>query len=215
MVLCTRAEFGATRIWALTRLNAASGAGRQKLEITASYGTATAFYLRVPLGASIPGQKAGPFAWKGVSGWAEGFFIAAVKRAGQVVELQLAVERVFGAEPDALIAVCGDFNAEDRSTALRLVCAGKDDTGSDHLAPRVLTPVERSLPADRRFTVVHHGRPEMLDHILASRSMFARLATVEIHNEMLNDELIAYGRIGRAPESLHAPVLASFESTLI
>lgn len=83
-------------------------------------------HLRAPLGANVPGQKSGPFAWKSVSGWAEGFFISAVKRAGQAMELRLAVERVLDAEPDALIAVSGDFNAEDRSTALHLSCAGKD-----------------------------------------------------------------------------------------
>jgi endonuclease/exonuclease/phosphatase family metal-dependent hydrolase len=168
-------------------------------------------HLRAPLAAAVPGQKAGPFAWKTVSGWAEGFFVAATKRAGQALELRLAIERVFDAEPDPHIAVCGDFNAEDHDTALRLACAGEDDTGSGHLAGRVLTPVERKLPADRRFTVLHHGRPQMLDHILASRSLFADFAGVEIHNEMLEDELVAYGRIDRPPESLHAPVVAIFD----
>jgi predicted extracellular nuclease len=170
-------------------------------------------HLRAPLAMAIPGQKSGPFAWRSVAGWAEGFFAAAVKRAGQALELRLAVERVFDAEPEALIAVCGDFNTEDHDTALRLACAGEDDTGSGHLAPRVLTPVERTLPQDRRFTVVHHGRPQMLDHILASRALFGALAAVEIHNEMLEDELVAYGRIDRPPESLHAPVVASFNLT--
>ena len=168
-------------------------------------------HLRAPLAAAVPGQKAGPFAWKTVSGWAEGFFAASVKRAGQALELRLAIERVFDAEPDALIAVCGDFNAEDHDTALRLACAGEDDTGSGHLAGRVLTPVERTLPADRRFTVLHHGRPQMLDHILASRALFADFVGVEIHNEMLEDELVAYSRIDRPPESLHAPIVAIFD----
>lgn len=168
-------------------------------------------HLRAPLAAAVPGQKVGPFAWTTVSGWAEGFFAAAVKRAGQALELRLAIERVFDAEPNALIAVCGDFNAEDHDTALRLACASEDDTGSGHLAPRVLTPIERTLPKDRRFTVLHHGRPEMLDHILASRALFAHFVDVEIHNEMLDDELVAYGRIHHPPESLHAPVVAAFD----
>lgn len=167
-------------------------------------------HLRAPLAAAVPGQKTGPFAWKSVSGWAEGFFLSAIKRAGQALELRLAVERVFDAEPDALIAVCGDFNAEDHDTALRLACAAEDDTGSGHLASRVLTPVERALPADRRFTVLHHGRPQVLDHVLASRALFGRLREVQIHNEMLEDELVAYGRIAQPPESLHAPVLVEF-----
>jgi endonuclease/exonuclease/phosphatase family metal-dependent hydrolase len=168
-------------------------------------------HLRAPLAVAVPGQKSGPFAWKSVSGWAEGFFAAAMKRAGQALELRLAVERVFDDEPDALIAVCGDFNAADHDTALRLACAGEDDTGSGQLARRVLTPVERSLPADQRFSVMHHGRPQMLDHILASRSLFGHLAGVEVHNEMLTDELVAYGRIDRPPESLHAPLVAAFD----
>jgi exonuclease III len=75
----------------------------------------------------------------------------------------------------------------------------------------VLTPVERTLPADLRFTVLHHGRPQMLDHILASRTLFAHLSGAEIHNEMLEDELVAYGRVERPPESLHAPVIAMFD----
>lgn len=168
-------------------------------------------HLRAPLAAAVPGQKAGPFAWKTVSGWAEGFFEAAAKRAGQALEVRLAIERVFDSEPEARIAVCGDFNAEDHDTALRLTCAGEADTGSGHLAGRVLTPVERTLPVDRRFTVLHHGRPQMLDHILASRALFANFVGGEVHNEMLEDELVAYGRIDRPPESLHAPVVASFD----
>jgi MFS family permease len=40
--------------------------------------------LMATLAAAVPGQKAGPFAWKTVSGWAEGFFAAAAKRAGGI-----------------------------------------------------------------------------------------------------------------------------------
>jgi hypothetical protein len=48
---------------------------------------------------------------------------------------------------------------------------------------------------------------------LASRALFANFVGVEIHNEMLEDELVAYGRIDRPPDSLHAPVVASFDLT--
>ena len=51
----------------------------------------------------------------------------------------------------------------------------------------------------------------MLDHILASRALFGHLAGFEIHNEMLEDELVAYHRIDRPPESLHAPIIAIFD----
>ncbi|MFQ5974190.1 MAG: endonuclease/exonuclease/phosphatase family protein, partial [Alphaproteobacteria bacterium] len=68
-------------------------------------------HLRAPLAAIIPGQKQGAFSWRSVGGWAEGFFIAAVKRAGQALEVRLMVDRLFDADPGALVAVCGDFNA--------------------------------------------------------------------------------------------------------
>ena len=201
----------ARRCGGFSRVGSAAATLAYHSSPVASVCMCSTFICERRLAAAVPGQKAGPFAWKTVSGWAEGFFAAAVKRAGQALELRLAIERVFDAEPDARIAVCGDFNAEDHDTALRLACAAEDDTGSGHLAGRVLTPVERTLPADRRFTVLHHGRPQMLDHILASRALFADFAGVEIHNEMLEDELVAYGRINRPPESLHAPVVAIFD----
>ena len=51
----------------------------------------------------------------------------------------------------------------------------------------------------------------MLDHILAGRTLLAHFSGAEIHNEMLEDELVAYGRIDQPPESLHAPVVAIFD----
>jgi len=43
-------------------------------------------HLRAPLAASVPGQKLAPFAWKSVGGWAEGYFLASLQRAGQALE---------------------------------------------------------------------------------------------------------------------------------
>lgn len=168
-------------------------------------------HLRSPRASHIPGGKADHPAERTTSSWAQGFFVSAIKRTGQALEARLAIDQVFAAEPDALIAVCGDFNAEDRETPLRLVCAGEDDTGSGLLAPFALTPVARSLSADRRFTIIHHGRPQMLDHILLSRNLFAALTDVEVHNEMLEDELVSCRQIERAPESTHAPLVAAFD----
>ena len=64
-----------------------------------------------------------------MSGWAEGFFAAAIKRAGQALELRLAVERIFDAEPNAVIAVCGDFNAEDLILRLGLPAPARTTQG--------------------------------------------------------------------------------------
>ncbi len=167
-------------------------------------------HLRAPLAAVIAGQKKGAFAWRSVGGWAEGFFLATVKRCGQALETRLLVERIFDGDPDGLVAVCGDFNAEEREMPLRIIRGDVEDTGNGHLAQRALVPLERTLPASQRFSVLHHGQKQMLDHILASRALMAYYREVEVHNEALGDELVAYAMVSHSPESYHAPVVAEF-----
>ena len=86
-----------------------------------------------------------------------------------------------------------------------------EETGNSALADRVLTPLELSLPADRRFTVRHYGERLMLDHIMVSRGLLAHFRGAEIHNELLTDELVAFMTGRQDAESYHAPVLARFE----
>jgi endonuclease/exonuclease/phosphatase family metal-dependent hydrolase len=167
-------------------------------------------HLRAPRAAPVAGQKRGAEVWKSVGGWAEGYFIAAVKRTGQALELRLAIEALFDRDPQALIAICGDFNAGLDQTPLAIVMATEEDTGNGALAGRTLAALERSIDYSRRFTVLHHGRPEMLDHILASRALLGHFRSFEAHNEMLGDEVVAPIRVDRPPESFHAPVAAEF-----
>jgi endonuclease/exonuclease/phosphatase family metal-dependent hydrolase len=167
-------------------------------------------HLRAPLAALIPGQKAAPFEWKSVPGWAEGYTLAAIKRIGQALEARLAIDQVFDQESGALVAVCGDFNADDYEAPSRLLRAEEQDTGNGELAYRSLIALERRLSPSRRFTVVHHGRPQMLDHILVSREILGWHRELEIHNEDLGDEMVAVRDVRHAPDSFHAPIVASF-----
>lgn len=167
-------------------------------------------HLRAPLASRVEGQKEDAWTWKSVSGWAEGFFLAAVKRIGEAFETRLAVEAVFDAEPDPLICVCGDCNAEEREMPLRVLRAEVEDTGNAALAPRVLVSLEGDLPAERRFTVLHGGHRAMLDHILVSRALATRFEGIEAHNIGLGDELVAHASAHRSPESYHAPLVAAF-----
>ena len=73
----------------------------------------------------------------------------------------------------------------------------------------MLVPVERSLPDDRRYSVIHNGRPEMLDHLLASRTLMGFFRGVEVHNETLMDETVALDDAD-LPGSFHAPLVAEF-----
>ncbi len=167
-------------------------------------------HLRAPLAAPIAGQKLGAFAWKSVPAWAEGFFLASLKRCGQALEARRLVDQLFDAEPEALIAVCGDFNAEAQETPLRIVRGDLEDTGNGALASRSLVPLERALPESQRFSVLHQGRRLMLDHMLVSRALLAFHRAIEVHNEALGDELVAYATGSRSPESFHAPLVAKF-----
>ena len=133
-------------------------------------------HLRAPLACPVPGQKAGTFAWKTIAGWAEGYYLSEIKRAGQALELRLALDRLFDADPQALICIAGDFNAEEYHTPIEILRGEDDNTGNGALSGRVMVPVEHSLPADRRFTVIHQGHRQMLDHIMVSRALLVLIA---------------------------------------
>lgn len=167
-------------------------------------------HLRAPRAAFIEGQKEDRHTWTSVAGWAEGFFLAAVKSAGQALEVRLAVDAAMDEDPDALIAVCGDMNAGARESAVRIVAGDEEDLGSGHLVARLLVAAEAGVPESQRFSVRHAGRPVMADHILMSRSLMAGFRRCEIHNEDLGDEFATPAVVRAAPESFHAPLLAVF-----
>jgi endonuclease/exonuclease/phosphatase family metal-dependent hydrolase len=165
-------------------------------------------HLRAPLAAFVPGQKESAFVWKSAAGWAEGFFLAAVKRAGQALEARLLVERLFDADSQALVAVCGDVNADLREMPTRILCADPADTGNAALAARALAPAEGPAGDAAHFSVRHGARRAMLDHLLVSRALAPYCRRSEVHNEGLADETAPDAP--SRPGSFHAPVVAEF-----
>jgi exonuclease III len=73
-----------------------------------------------------------------------------------------------------------------------------------------MVPCERNIPLSSRFSLYHHGRPVMLDHILASRAMLAFWCGTAAHNEVLHDESVAGATDKKFPESDHSPIIAEF-----
>lgn len=165
-------------------------------------------HLRAPLAAVVPGQKASAFVWKSTAGWAEGFFLASVRRSGQALEARLLVDRLFDADPDALVAVCGDLNADLVEMPARILRADPDDTGDTALARRALVPAEGPDDPEQHFSVRRGQRRTMLDHLLVSRGLAPYCRRAVIHNEGLADETApgAAFQLG----SFHAPVVAEF-----
>lgn len=170
-----------------------------------------AAHLRAPLATHVEGEKLGPFSWRSVSAWAEGFTVSSVKRMGQALEVRLLGEALFAEAPDALVLAAGDFNADTSEMPLRVLRADVTDTGNADLAGHVLTPLEGFVPESRRFTVIHRGRKQVLDHLLASPALAKGHVATDILNEGLGDEWVA-ARAGRAPVgSFHAPVVSEVE----
>ncbi|NBN80368.1 endonuclease [Microvirga tunisiensis] len=164
-------------------------------------------HLRAPIAAPVAGGKLAADRWGSSAAWAEGYFLAAVKQVAQALEARLWVEERLAADPDALIALAGDFNADLSSAALRLLAAGADDTGNPDLAGRSLSALDGVRPDGRRGTVLHGGRFQTLDHILVSPALRQLAIQVEVHNAGLPDEVFAAG--GTAA-SYHAAVTADF-----
>jgi endonuclease/exonuclease/phosphatase family metal-dependent hydrolase len=168
-------------------------------------------HLRAPRASPVAGEKLDSATWRTTGGWAEGYFLSSLKRTAQALELRLVVDELLDRHPEGLIAVAGDFNAEDHETPLRLVAADEDDTGNAALAARSLAILDRAIPPEQRWSVLHRGRPQMLDHILASRPLAGRLSGIEAHNEGLGDEALAAAEPAGVAGSLHAALVAEFD----
>lgn len=167
-------------------------------------------HLRAPLAAPIAGQKQGPFSWNSATAWAEGFYIAALKRNGQALEVRMLIDRLFDQDLDARIVLCGDLNSAEREMPARIIAASVEDTGNGELASRALVRIERAIPQSRRFSLIHHGARLMLDHIFISHALLSLYQSFEVHNELISDELFGFTEIGENPESYHAPLVAEF-----
>jgi endonuclease/exonuclease/phosphatase family metal-dependent hydrolase len=163
-------------------------------------------HLRAPTAAYISGQKLDAGTWRTTAGWAEGFYLSALKRTGQALECRLAVDRVLAEDPAALIAVCGDMNAEISEMPLRILRGDTADTGNAKLAPASLAPLEVAIAASRRYSMLHAGRPLMVDHMLVSSALRERVLGVDVFNRDLPDAALAVPPAG----SFHAPLVASF-----
>lgn len=168
-------------------------------------------HLKSRLPAEIKGQKVNQYTWKTGAGWAEGSFIASMKRVGQALETRILLDRLFDAEPNAMIVVAGDFNAHPDEVPVEAIRGAVVNTDNPALYFREMIPCEHTIPETSRYTFIHRGTKRMLDHMLISREMLKYYRTSEIHNETLNDESISFATDLKFPESDHAPFIAEFD----
>jgi len=167
-------------------------------------------HLRSPLPAPVPGQKRDAFGWKSSAAWAEGIFVAGLKRNGQALEARLLVDELLDADEGARVVVCGDFNAASFSEPMAIVCAPVREIDDARLGRRSLIPVETAVPRESRFSVVHGGEHVLLDHIVVSRALLADFEGAAIHHAEVSDELVDYHLGREIPGSHHAALSADF-----
>lgn len=169
-------------------------------------------HLKSKLASDIPGQKIDRYTWRTISAWAEGSFISSMKRVGQALQARLLIDDIFDHYGhDSLIAICGDFNAASDEVPVKTICGQVEETGNVTHGPRLMVPCENNIPETARYSLLHLGRGEMLDHIIVSRSLLRYFQAAEIHNEALPDESGAFRQDTKFPESDHAPVIAAFD----
>jgi endonuclease/exonuclease/phosphatase family metal-dependent hydrolase len=82
---------------------------------------------------NVPGQKINNFTWATASGWAEGYFLSSMKRVGAALEARIFIDKLFDAEPEARILICGDFNAEPNEVPAMAIRGMTEYTGNPEL----------------------------------------------------------------------------------
>jgi endonuclease/exonuclease/phosphatase family metal-dependent hydrolase len=167
-------------------------------------------HLKSRIASTVKGQKSNNYTWKSAAGWAEGYFLSSIKRVGQALETRILVDDIFSQKIDAKIIVCGDFNAEPGEVPVEAICGRVENTGNPDLRSSVLLPCSSAIAESIKFSHLHHGKGNLLDHMLISQSMYHLFVKADIFNENLHDESLPFASDIKYPESDHAPFLATF-----
>lgn len=167
-------------------------------------------HLKSKLASTIAGQKNG-FEWESAAGWAEGYFLSSLKRVGQALETRVLVDTIFDQNPEANIIVCGDFNAEPGEVPVEAIRGCVENTNNPDLRHRSLVPCSHQIPESVRYSHLHHGHGNLLDHMMISQNLLAHFQRAQIYNENLHDESQPFAFDSKFPESDHAAFTAEFD----
>lgn len=115
--------------------------------------------------------------WSSGLGRAEADLRSLVSRSAEALFVREAVER--SAAAGAEVVLMGDLNDTLGSVPVRVVLG----TGFEP----ALHPAAARAPQSARFSALHRGEPEQIDHILHTERLDARLTSVAFFNEELRD----------------------------
>lgn len=112
-------------------------------------------HLKSRIPTPIPGQKEGPYAYKTVEGWGEGYFISSMKRVGQALEARFMIDELLNDDPNARIIICGDFNSEPGDVPVEAIAGRIENTGNAALGFRQMISCSNSIPKASRYSHLH------------------------------------------------------------
>lgn len=135
------------------------------------------------------------------AGFAEGNLRSLVWRAAEALFVRRLVDDLLLRDASANIAVTGDLNDHPGSIVLRTVMGG---------GVNALAPCAEVVPAERRFSILRHGAPQQIDHILVTPALRKRVQSARFLNEELRDHGDFDDGVPPAPDSDHAAFVVSF-----
>ena len=144
-----------------------------------------------------------------------GHALSVTGRTMEAAGLRCLVDSAMGRRSADHYAVIGDFNDGPESDQVRLVMGVEGDLSWAGDGERlVLGSTSRLVPAESRISYSGRMRQELLDHILISRELDARLVRAGIEVRLLQGprDKGTEGRQQGYPRSDHAPVWADFGS---
>jgi endonuclease/exonuclease/phosphatase family metal-dependent hydrolase len=125
---------------------------------------------------------------------------------------QVMTAAASGGEPGVPTIMCGDLNDGPDAVTTTLL-GGPDDANvgrPDKGDPVRLYNLASLLPAGRAYSRIYQGRGELIDHILVSRDLRLRLASVDSLVDDIGSITAAVEPRRPATVPDHAPVVARF-----
>lgn len=120
----------------------------------------------------------GPVEDASAAGRAAGELRSLVWRAAEALFVRTACDRLLEGRADGQVVVLGDLNATPDAMPLRVLRGG---------GAFALSDLSRAVPVAERFSIVHEGAREQIDHALATAGLAARVQTVRFANTELRD----------------------------
>ncbi|HEX3771723.1 MAG TPA: endonuclease/exonuclease/phosphatase family protein [Polyangiaceae bacterium] len=174
-------------------------------------------HFKSPLPVDLRGRDGAAIAPSTQHERAEGVLRSLVWRAAEALHARTLVDALLASDPEASLAVVGDFNDGPASPVVRVLRGeaggAPGDAGAAEPFDGALYDCAARVEAGRRFSAWHGGAPSQIDHVLATAGLYRRVAAARFLNESLRDHGAFDPSADEAPtvDSDHAALVVRFE----